>query len=178
MFVGYCCDVLWQVVVVVLECDLFVVVLIDEVEQFVFGVLLEVDDIFVDYYIIGFMLNCYLVVLLWLVLCVQWLLLVVELCDCFDGWFVCVCGFVIVWQMLGIVKGVMFMMFEDEMGCVNVIVWFELFVWQCCEIFDLWLFVVFGVWQVVSDVWYFVVQYFEDLMLLFGGLCMLSWEFY
>ncbi|OMG70967.1 error-prone DNA polymerase [Burkholderia ubonensis] len=175
---GHRRDALWQAVAAAPERDLLAVAPIDEPEMPVLGAPSEADDVLADYHTTGLTLNRHPVALLRPALRERRLSSAAELRDRPDGRLARACGLVTARQMPGTAKGVMFMTLEDETGCVNLIVRPELLARQRRETLDSRLLAASGVWQVVSDVRHLIVQHFEDLTPLLGGLRTSSREFH
>ena len=175
---GHRRDALWQAVAAAPERDLLATAPIDEVEKPALGAPSEADDILADYHTTGLTLNRHPVALLRSELRARRLSSAAELHDRPDGRLARACGLVTARQMPGTAKGVMFMTLEDETGCVNLIVRPELLARQRRETLDSRLLAASGVWQVASDVRHLVVQHFEDLTPLLGGLRTSSREFH
>ncbi|WP_175867734.1 error-prone DNA polymerase [Burkholderia contaminans] len=175
---GHRRDALWQAVAAAPERDLLATAPIDEPEKPALGAPSEADDILADYHTTGLTLNRHPVALLRPELRVRRLSSAAELHDRPDGRLARACGLVTARQMPGTAKGVMFMTLEDETGCVNLIVRPELLARQRRETLDSRLLAASGVWQVASDVRHLVVQHFEDLTPLLGGLRTSSREFH
>ncbi|BHO55593.1 MULTISPECIES: error-prone DNA polymerase [Burkholderia] len=175
---GHRRDALWQAVAAAPERDLLATAPIDEPEQPALGAPSEADDILADYHTTGLTLNRHPVALLRPELRARRLSSAAELHDRPDGRLARACGLVTARQMPGTAKGVMFMTLEDETGCVNLIVRPELLARQRRETLDSRLLAASGVWQVASDVRHLVVQHFEDLTPLLGGLRTSSREFH
>ncbi|NIE62049.1 MULTISPECIES: error-prone DNA polymerase [unclassified Burkholderia] len=175
---GHRRDALWQAVAAAPERDLLATATIDEVEKPALGAPSEADDILADYHTTGLTLNRHPVALLRPELRARRLSSAAELHDRPDGRLARACGLVTARQMPGTAKGVMFMTLEDETGCVNLIVRPELLARQRRETLDSRLLAASGVWQVASDVRHLVVQHFEDLTPLLGGLRTSSREFH
>ncbi|MBN3837405.1 error-prone DNA polymerase [Burkholderia sp. Ac-20344] len=175
---GHRRDALWQAVAAAPERDLLAAAPIDEPEKPVLGAPSEADDILADYHTTGLTLNRHPVALLRPELRARRLSSAAELHDRPDGRLARACGLVTARQMPGTAKGVMFMTLEDETGCVNLIVRPELLARQRRETLDSRLLAASGVWQVASDVRHLVVQHFEDLTPLLGGLRTSSREFH
>ncbi|WP_412525268.1 error-prone DNA polymerase [Burkholderia lata] len=175
---GHRRDALWQAVAAAPERDLLATAPIDEVEKPALGAPSEADDILADYHTTGLTLNRHPVALLRPELRARRLSSAAELHDRPDGRLARACGLVTARQMPGTAKGVMFMTLEDETGCVNLIVRPELLARQRRETLDSRLLAASGVWQVASDVRHLVVQHFEDLTPLLGGLRTSSREFH
>ncbi|UTV54431.1 error-prone DNA polymerase [Burkholderia arboris] len=175
---GHRRDALWQAVAAAPERDLLAAAPIDEAEQPALGAPSEADDILADYHTTGLTLNRHPVALLRPALRARRLSSAAELHDRPDGRLARACGLVTARQMPGTAKGVMFMTLEDETGCVNLIVRPELLARQRRETLDSRLLAASGVWQVASDVRHLVVQHFEDLTPLLGGLRTSSREFH
>ena len=175
---GHRRDALWQAVAAAPERDLLATAPIDEAEKPALGAPSEADDILADYHTTGLTLNRHPVALLRPALRARRLSSAAELHDRPDGRLARACGLVTARQMPGTAKGVMFMTLEDETGCVNLIVRPELLARQRRETLDSRLLAASGVWQVASDVRHLVVQYFEDLTPLLGGLRTSSREFH
>lgn len=83
---------------------------------------------------------------------------------------VVVVGFVLVCQRFGLVKGVIFLMLEDEGGIVNIIVWLKVFEKYCLLILGVWFLKVSGCVQNEFGVIYVVVEYVEDVIVFFSDL--------
>ncbi|HDR9485476.1 TPA: error-prone DNA polymerase [Burkholderia aenigmatica] len=175
---GHRRDALWQAVAAAPERDLLATAPIDEAEKPALGAPSEADDILADYHTTGLTLNRHPVALLRPALRARRLSSAAELHDRPDGRLARACGLVTARQMPGTAKGVMFMTLEDETGCVNLIVRPELLARQRRETLDSRLLAASGVWQVASDVRHLVVQHFEDLTPLLGGLRTSSREFH
>ncbi|NHV31478.1 error-prone DNA polymerase [Burkholderia sp. D-99] len=175
---GHRRDALWQAVAAAPERDLLATAPIDEEEKPALGAPSEADDILADYHTTGLTLNRHPVALLRPELRARRLSSAAELHDRPDGRLARACGLVTARQMPGTAKGVMFMTLEDETGCVNLIVRPELLARQRRETLDSRLLAASGVWQVASDVRHLVVQHFEDLTPLLGGLRTSSREFH
>ncbi|WP_342702948.1 error-prone DNA polymerase [Burkholderia arboris] len=175
---GHRRDALWQAVAAAPERDLLAAAPIDEAEQPALDAPSEADDILADYHTTGLTLNRHPVALLRPALRARRLSSAAELHDRPDGRLARACGLVTARQMPGTAKGVMFMTLEDETGCVNLIVRPELLARQRRETLDSRLLAASGVWQVASDVRHLVVQHFEDLTPLLGGLRTSSREFH
>ncbi|VWC22972.1 DNA polymerase [Burkholderia arboris] len=175
---GHRRDALWQAVAAAPERDLLAAAPIDEAEKPALGAPSEADDILADYHTTGLTLNRHPVALLRPALRARRLSSAAELHDRPDGRLARACGLVTARQMPGTAKGVMFMTLEDETGCVNLIVRPELLARQRRETLDSRLLAASGVWQVASDVRHLVVQHFEDLTPLLGGLRTSSREFH
>ncbi|VWD27237.1 DNA polymerase [Burkholderia lata] len=175
---GHRRDALWQAVAAAPERDLLATAPIDEPEKPALGAPSEADDILADYHTTGLTLNRHPVALLRPELRARRLSSAAELHDRPDGRLARACGLVTARQMPGTAKGVMFMTLEDETGCVNLIVRPELLARQRRETLDSRLLAASGVWQVASDVRHLVVQHFEDLTPLLGGLRTSSREFH
>jgi len=175
---GHRRDALWQAVAAAPERDLLATAPIDEPEKPALGAPSEADDILADYHTTGLTLNRHPVALLRPALRARRLSSAAELHDRPDGRLARACGLVTARQMPGTAKGVMFMTLEDETGCVNLIVRPELLARQRRETLDSRLLAASGVWQVASDVRHLVVQHFEDLTPLLGGLRTSSREFH
>ncbi|WP_431289750.1 error-prone DNA polymerase [Burkholderia cepacia] len=175
---GHRRDALWQAVAAAPERDLLATAPIDEAEKPALGAPSEADDILADYHTTGLTLNRHPVALLRPELRARRLSSAAELHDRPDGRLARACGLVTARQMPGTAKGVMFMTLEDETGCVNLIVRPELLARQRRETLDSRLLAASGVWQVASDVRHLVVQHFEDLTPLLGGLRTSSREFH
>ncbi|WP_176049619.1 error-prone DNA polymerase [Burkholderia sp. BCC1644] len=175
---GHRRDALWQAVAAAPERDLLATAPIDEEEKPALGAPSEADDILADYHTTGLTLNRHPVALLRPALRARRLSSAAELHDRPDGRLARACGLVTARQMPGTAKGVMFMTLEDETGCVNLIVRPELLARQRRETLDSRLLAASGVWQVASDVRHLVVQHFEDLTPLLGGLRTSSREFH
>ncbi|MBZ5793382.1 error-prone DNA polymerase [Burkholderia contaminans] len=175
---GHRRDALWQAVAAAPERDLLATAPIDEEEKPALGAPSEADDILADYHTTGLTLNRHPVALLRPELRARRLSSAAELHDRPDGRLARACGLVTARQMPGTAKGVMFMTLEDETGCVNLIVRPELLARQRRETLDSRLLAASGVWQVASDVRHLVVQHFEDLTSLLGGLRTSSREFH
>ncbi|MGN7984796.1 error-prone DNA polymerase [Burkholderia sp. 22313] len=175
---GHRRDALWQAVAAAPERDLLATATIDEAEKPALGAPSEADDILADYHTTGLTLNRHPVALLRPALRARRLSSAAELHDRPDGRLARACGLVTARQMPGTAKGVMFMTLEDETGCVNLIVRPELLARQRRETLDSRLLAASGVWQVASDVRHLVVQHFEDLTPLLGGLRTSSREFH
>ncbi|CAB3964460.1 MULTISPECIES: error-prone DNA polymerase [Burkholderia] len=175
---GHRRDALWQAVAAAPERDLLATAPIDEPERPALGAPSEADDILADYHTTGLTLNRHPVALLRPELRARRLSSAAELHDRPDGRLARACGLVTARQMPGTAKGVMFMTLEDETGCVNLIVRPELLARQRRETLDSRLLAASGVWQVASDVRHLVVQHFEDLTPLLGGLRTSSREFH
>ncbi|UVE64279.1 error-prone DNA polymerase [Burkholderia pyrrocinia] len=175
---GHRRDALWQAVAAAPERDLLAAAPIDEAEKPALGAPSEADDILADYHTTGLTLNRHPVALLRPELRARRLSSAAELHDRPDGRLARACGLVTARQMPGTAKGVMFMTLEDETGCVNLIVRPELLARQRRETLDSRLLAASGVWQVASDVRHLVVQHFEDLTPLLGGLRTSSREFH
>ncbi|KAF1037061.1 MAG: Error-prone DNA polymerase [Burkholderia lata] len=178
MLAGHRRDALWQAVAAAPERDLLATAPIDEAEKPALGAPSEADDILADYHTTGLTLNRHPVALLRPELRARRLSSAAELHDRPDGRLARACGLVTARQMPGTAKGVMFMTLEDETGCVNLIVRPELLARQRRETLDSRLLAASGVWQVASDVRHLVVQHFEDLTPLLGGLRTSSREFH
>ncbi|MCA3849399.1 MAG: error-prone DNA polymerase, partial [Burkholderia sp.] len=175
---GHRRDALWQAVAAAPERDLLAAAPIDEAEKPALGAPSEADDILADYHTTGLTLNRHPAALLRPALRARRLSSAAELHDRPDGRLARACGLVTARQMPGTAKGVMFMTLEDETGCVNLIVRPELLARQRRETLDSRLLAASGVWQVASDVRHLVVQHFEDLTPLLGGLRTSSREFH
>ncbi|ABB09750.1 error-prone DNA polymerase [Burkholderia lata] len=175
---GHRRDALWQAVAAAPERDLLATAPIDEAEKPALGAPSEADDILADYHTTGLTLDRHPVALLRPELRARRLSSAAELHDRPDGRLARACGLVTARQMPGTAKGVMFMTLEDETGCVNLIVRPELLARQRRETLDSRLLAASGVWQVASDVRHLVVQHFEDLTPLLGGLRTSSREFH
>ncbi|WP_322088958.1 error-prone DNA polymerase [Burkholderia sp. BCC1999] len=175
---GHRRDALWQAVAAAPERDLLAAAPIDEAQKPALGAPSEADDILADYHTTGLTLNRHPVALLRPALRARRLSSAAELHDRPDGRLARACGLVTARQMPGTAKGVMFMTLEDETGCVNLIVRPELLARQRRETLDSRLLAASGVWQVASDVRHLVVQHFEDLTPLLGGLRTSSREFH
>lgn len=177
-FSGYCYCVCWDILGVENWLLLFDQVCVI-VEVCVLLLLFSVwEDMQVDYCSMGIIFGCYLILFLCVQLCSCGCLDVVQLVGYGYGCCVCIVGLVCMCQWLQIVSGVIFFIFEDEIGMVNVVVWCYLVDCQYWVLVDIQLMQIDGCLECVDGVQYVIVQCMYCLDELLQGLCSYSCDFY